>query len=155
VGRKRVVDVEVDLGLLRRAAAWNRFDSDGGKPKARPERVEKLAGVKRKLWGAGIWAGWGGHGEFLASGLVLDLTRVRKKKGKPVGKQRLGLGFIGKRHAGIWAARAVGGLARGRVERRKEALACRELGKQPAAAESRARQRTEEAGAGGRRRGPM
>jgi hypothetical protein len=49
------------------------------------------------------------------------------------------------------AARAVGGLARGRVERRKAALACRELGKRPAAAKSRARQRTEEAGAGGRR----
>jgi hypothetical protein len=52
-------------------------------------------------------------------------------------------------------ARAVGGLARGCVERRKAALACRELGKRPAAAESWARQRTEEAGAGRRRRGPM
>jgi hypothetical protein len=62
-------------------------------PKARPERVEKLARVERKLWGAGIWAGWGGRGEFLASGSVLGLTRVRKKKGKTSeeGKTRVGL----------------------------------------------------------------
>jgi hypothetical protein len=34
VGRKGVIDVEVDLGLLRRAAARDRFDSDRGKPEA-------------------------------------------------------------------------------------------------------------------------
>jgi hypothetical protein len=49
------------------------------------------------------------------------------------------------------AARVVGGLARGHVVRRRAARACRELGKRPAVAESRARQRTEEHGAGGRR----
>jgi hypothetical protein len=93
MGRKGVVDVEVDLGLLRRAAARDCFDSDRGKPEARLERIEKLAGVERKLWGAGIWAGWGGRGEFLASGSVLGLTRVREKKGKTRGNGRTRVGL--------------------------------------------------------------
>jgi hypothetical protein len=64
MGRKGVVDGEVDLGLLRRAAVRDRIDSGQGKLEARPERLERLAGEERKLLGAGIWAGWSGRGEF-------------------------------------------------------------------------------------------
>jgi hypothetical protein len=64
VGRKGVVDGEVDLELLRRVAARDRVDSGQGKSEARPERVGRLAGEERKLLGAGIWTGWSGRGEF-------------------------------------------------------------------------------------------
>jgi hypothetical protein len=49
--------------------------------------------VERKLWGAGIWVGWGGRGRIPASGSVLGLTLVRKKKGKTSEKERTRVGF--------------------------------------------------------------
>jgi hypothetical protein len=64
MGRKGIVDGEVDLGLLRRAVARDRVDSGQGKSEARPRRVGRLAGEERMLLGAGIWAGWSGRGEF-------------------------------------------------------------------------------------------
>jgi hypothetical protein len=69
-------------------AARDHFDSDRGEPKARLERVERLAGVERKLWGAGIWTGWGSRGEIPANGSVLGLTLLREKKGETSEKER-------------------------------------------------------------------
>jgi hypothetical protein len=54
MGRKGVVDGEVDLGLLRRVVAWDCVDSGQGKLEARPGRVGRLVGEERKLLGAGI-----------------------------------------------------------------------------------------------------
>jgi hypothetical protein len=63
-GRKVVVDGEVDLRHLRRAAARGRVDSGQGMPEARSEWVGRLVGRERKLLGARIWEGWSGRGEF-------------------------------------------------------------------------------------------
>jgi hypothetical protein len=63
-GQKVVVDVEVDLGRHRRAAARGPVDSGQGTSEARSERVGRLVGRERKLLGAGIWVGWSGRGEF-------------------------------------------------------------------------------------------
>jgi hypothetical protein len=60
-GREVVVNGEVDLGRLRRAAARGRFDSGQGMSEARPGRVGRLAGRERKLLVARIWAGWSGR----------------------------------------------------------------------------------------------
>jgi hypothetical protein len=53
-GRKVVVDGEVDLKLLQRAAARGCVDSGQGESEARLERVGRLAGRERKLLCAGI-----------------------------------------------------------------------------------------------------
>jgi hypothetical protein len=92
VGRKGVVDGEVDLGLLRRAAAWDRVDSDQGKSEARPERVRRLAGEERKLLGARIWAGWSGRGEFRRAARWSTWWSRGRRKGNN-GKERARVGL--------------------------------------------------------------
>jgi hypothetical protein len=87
VGQKGVVDGEVDLGLLRRAAARDRVDSGQGKSEARPERVGRLAGEERKFLGAGIWAGWSGRGEFRRAARWSALWSRGRRKGNS-GKER-------------------------------------------------------------------
>jgi hypothetical protein len=93
-GRKVVVDGEVDLGRLRRAAARGRIDSGQGMSEARSEWVRRLVGRERKLLGAGIWAGGAAvenSGERLAVGLVV----TRKKKGKTAERKGSGLLYRG------------------------------------------------------------
>jgi hypothetical protein len=92
VGRKGVVDGEVDLGLLRRATAWDRVDSDQGKSKARPERVGRLAGEERKLLGARIWAGWSDRGEFRRAARWSAWWSRGRRKGNN-GKERARVGL--------------------------------------------------------------
>jgi hypothetical protein len=80
MGRKGVVNGEVDLGLLRRAVARDRVDSGQRKSEARPRWVGRLAGEERKLLGTRIWARWSGRGEFRQRSVVGSVV-ARKKKG--------------------------------------------------------------------------